>query len=87
MELLYYSLVVDNNLLVALSATGAQKSAATEATADAIKKILDYVATYPNVGISYCASEIFLSAYSDSGFHNESKGRSRAGSHIILSEN
>ena len=28
-----------------------------------------------------------LCAHSDAGFHNESKGRSRAGAHIFLSEN
>ena len=28
-----------------------------------------------------------LAAHSDAGFNNESKGRSRAGAHIFLSEN
>jgi hypothetical protein len=30
---------------------------------------------------------MILAAHSDAGFNNESKGRSRAGSHIFLSEN
>ena len=30
---------------------------------------------------------MILAAHSDAGFNNESKGRSRAGAHIFLSEN
>ena len=30
---------------------------------------------------------MILCAHSDAGFHNENKGRSRAGAHIFLSEN
>ena len=44
---------VNNKLKVALSAIGAQKSAATEETSDAIEKLLDYVATYPDDGILF----------------------------------
>ena len=44
------------------------------------------MATYPDDGILYQSSEIILAANSDAGFHNESKGRSRAGAHIFLSE-
>ena len=29
---------------------------------------------------------MILAAHSDAGFHNESKGRSRSGAHIFLSE-
>ena len=48
--------------------------------------MLDYLATYPNDGIVYQASDMILAAHSDAGFHNESKGRSRAKAHIYLSE-
>ena len=48
--------------------------------------MLDYLATYPNDGIVYQASDIILAAHSDSVFHNESKGRSQAGAHIFISE-
>ena len=47
---------------------------------------MDYLATYPNDGIVYRSSNMILAAHSDAGFHNESKGRSRAGAHIFLSE-
>ena len=48
---------------------------------------MDYCATYPSDGIIYCSSNMVLYAHSDTGFHNESKGRNRAGAHIFLSEN
>ena len=58
----------------------------TEATNEAVNQTLDCLATYPDDGIMYCASDTILVAHSDDGFHNESKGRSRAGDHIFLSE-
>ena len=48
--------------------------------------LLDYVTTYPNDGILYCAIDMILAAHSDAGFHNQTKGRSRAGAHIFLAE-
>ena len=48
--------------------------------------MLDYLATYPNDGIMYRASNMILAAHSDACFRNESKGRSQAGAHIFLSE-
>ena len=84
--LLYYARAVDNKLLVALNAIGMQQSAATEDTDTAVSQLLDYVATYPNDGTIYRSSGMVLAAHSDAGFNNESKGRSRAGAHIFLSE-
>ena len=85
--LLYYARVVDNHLLVGLSAIGSQQASATQRTSEATNQILDYCATYPADGIIYHSSDMFLCAHSDAGFHNESKGRSRAGAQIFLSEN
>ena len=85
--LLYYARAVYNKLLVVLNAIGTQQAAATEATAAAISQLLDYVATYPNDGTIYRSSDMILSAHSDAGFNNESKGRIRAVAHIFLSEN
>ena len=78
---------MDNKLLVGLSAIGAHKASATQWTSAAIDQILDYCATYPADGILYCSSDMVLYAYSDAKFHNKSKGQSRAGAHIFLSEN
>ena len=85
--LLYYARAVDNNLLVGLSAIGSQQASATQRKSEAIDQILDYCATYPDDGILYRSSDMVLCSHSDAGFHNESKGRSRAGAHIYLSEN
>ena len=85
--LLYYARAVDNNLLVGLSAIRSQQAAATQRTNEAINQILDYCTTYLADGILYCSSNMVLCAQSDAGFHNDIKGRSRAGAHIFLSEN
>ena len=84
--LLYYARAVDNKLLVALSTTGGQQEAATEKTNEAINQLLDYYATYPNNGLVYRSSDMILCAHLDAGFHNKSRGRSRAGAHIFLAE-
>ena len=76
---------MDNKLLVGLRAIGSQQDSATQRTSKAIDKILDYCATYPSVGIIYRSSDMVLCAHSGTGFHNEIKGRSRAGARIFLS--
>ena len=81
---LFYGRAVDNKLLV--NSIGTQQASATEATNEAFKQMLDYLSTYPNDGNVYRASDMILVAHSDARFHNESRGRSRAGAHIFLSE-
>ena len=85
--ILYYARAVDNKLLVGLSAIRSQQASATQRKNEAIDQILDYCATYPADGIIYRSSDMFLCAHSDSGLHNDSKGRSRSRAHIFLSEN
>ena len=85
-NLFWYGLVVDNKLLVALSIIGSQQAAATEATADAIHQLLNYVATYPNNGITYRASDMVLAEHSDAGYLNYTCVCSHAGAHIFLFE-
>ncbi len=86
-SLLYYARAVDNKLLVALSTISSQQTAATQNTASAVHQLLDYVATYPNDGITYRASSMILAAHSDASYLTEVGSRSRAGAHIFLSEN
>ena len=78
---------MDNKLIAGLSAIRLQQAAATQRTNEAINKIMYYCTTYPADGIIYHFSNMFLCTHSDAGFHNERKGRSRAGAHIFLSEN
>ena len=85
--LLYAGRAVNNKLLVELSASGAQQASATEDTASTIEQLLGYVETYPNDGILFRKIDMILAAHADAGFLNESRARSRAGTHIFLSEN
>jgi hypothetical protein len=78
--------VVDNKLLVALSAIAARQAKATIATEQAVDLLLDYVATYPNDSIVYWASGMILCAHADAGFLNKTNSCSRAGAHIYLLE-
>ena len=77
---------MDNKLLVAISAISSRQAQATVTTEQAVHFLLDYVATYPNDGIVYQASNMILCAHADAGYLNESRSRSRAGAHIYHSE-
>ena len=85
--LLYCGHAVNDKVLVALSDIGTQQAAATENTDEAIHQLLDYVATDPNDGITYRASDMVLESHSDASYLNVSKSRSRGGSYILCSEN
>jgi hypothetical protein len=85
-SLLYYAHAVDNKLLATLSSISSQQAVATENTAKAVHQLLDYVATYPNDGITYRASNMILVAHSDASYLTEPGSCSRAGAHIFLSE-
>ena len=84
---LFYGRAVNNKLLVAINTISSQQAHATEDINKVVATLLDYLATSPDNGILYRASDMILAAHSDAGFHNETKGRSRAGAHIFLSEN
>jgi hypothetical protein len=84
--LLYYAQVVNNKLLVDLSAIATRQSCATVATKQAVHLLLDYVATYPSDGIIYQARDMVLCAHTNAGFLNETNSRSCAGAHIFLSD-
>ena len=84
--LLFYACVIENKLLVALSGISSQQAAATEDTSAAIDQILNHFANYSNDRITYRAGSMILAAHADAGYLNVSKARSRAGAHIMLSE-
>ena len=84
--LLYYSWSVDNKLPVALGAIGSHQSSATERTSAAITQLLNYIATYPNYIITYCASSLVLAGKFVVSFLNEIKSRRWSGDNIFLSE-
>jgi hypothetical protein len=57
-SLLYYARAVDNKLLVALNAIAARQSKVTICVEQLVHILLDYMATYPNDGIVYRASDM-----------------------------
>ena len=78
--ILFYGILVNNKLLlVNLNTIGSQQAQVTEGTNEAVATFLDFVTTYPDNSILYPASDILLATHSDAGFHNETKGHSRAG--------
>ena len=83
--LIYVGRSVNNKLLVALSAIGAQQAASTKETETAIEKLLDYVATYPYDGILFRKRDLILAAHANAGFLDESRARIRSGAYIFLS--
>jgi hypothetical protein len=85
-SLLYYTRAVNNKLRIVLSAIAACQAKATVAPEQAVDLLLDYVATYPNDSIVYCASDMILCANGDAGFLNKTNSCSRAGAHIYLFE-
>eukprot|EP00804_Cyclotella_cryptica_P020384 CCRYP_012603-RA/>CCRYP_012603-RA protein AED:0.34 eAED:0.42 QI:0/0/0/1/0/0/2/0/173 len=66
---------------------GTKQASAACRTNDKITQLLYYCATYPNDGIPYRASNMILSVQSNAAYVNASKFRSRAGTHIMCSEN
>ena len=85
--LLYHGRAVDNKILVALIELGSTQAAATKLTKTDLSQLLDYLSTYPDDGILYRSSAMILAAHSDVAYPNVSCARSRAGAHIMLSEN
>jgi hypothetical protein len=73
-------------MLVALGTIAAAQSNATDHTATAVVKLLNYAATNPNAVIGYKASGMTLYGHSEASYLPELKARgSRAGGHFYLS--
>ena len=82
--LFYYALVVDNKILVCLNKLGQHQASAPKDTDAALLQILYYVATYPNNGILFRASDMVFAGHSDVAYLNVSKAQSHSGAHIML---
>ena len=63
-----------------------KKSSPTEDTNRDMLQIFDYLATYPDNGITYCSRDMILADHSDTSYFNLSRSRSHAGAHIMLPE-
>ena len=84
---LYLGKAVNNKLIVALSAIGAQQAEATENTEQQLNNFWNMWLLTPMMASFLEKSDMILAANADAGFLNESKARSRAGAHTLFSEN
>jgi hypothetical protein len=74
----------DLTILPAISAIASQQAQPMEAMADACHQLLDYVATHPNAGIYYLASNMILAVHTVASYLSEHNARSRASAHFYL---
>ena len=68
--LLYYARYVGNKLIIALNTIGSQKASTIELTLSSVTKLINYVSTYPNYGITHHTSSMVLSGHSDASLLN-----------------
>ena len=81
----YYSHTIDRTLLPALTEIGSDQAKATKETLAATKKLLDFVATFPNDVIRYVASDMCLWIDSDTSFASIRNDHSYVGGFFYLS--
>ena len=75
--LLYYARTIDNTLLPALNDIAMTQAQPTQKTKEKCKRLLDYVASYPNVSLRYRASNMQLHIDSDAAYLVAPKAKSR----------
>ncbi len=82
--LLYYGRAIDPTLLAALSTIASCQAHGTTALQTACHQLLDYVATHPNAGIHFHASDMILAVHTNASYLSEPGGKSRAAGHFYL---
>eukprot|EP00804_Cyclotella_cryptica_P023576 CCRYP_011917-RA/>CCRYP_011917-RA protein AED:0.45 eAED:0.45 QI:0/0/0/1/0/0/2/0/276 len=84
---LFFGWAVDPTLAAALSSIASRQSNGTEATMQATRQLLDYVATHRNPSIQYLASNMILALDTDGSYHlSELGGKSRAAAYMFLTK-
>ena len=69
---------------MALSTIVSQQSKATTNTWNAVKQLLDYLASHPDATIRYRASDMVLNSHSDASYLSEPNAQSRACGYFFL---
>ena len=82
--LLYYRRAVDPALLAALSTIASRQAYVAKALQTACHQLLDYVATHPNAGIRFHASNLILAVHTNASYLSKPGGKSRAAGHLYL---
>ena len=74
---LYYARCIDPTISTAINDISMTQSQPTQSTLQQCKRLMDYVATYPNAYIRYHASDMILNVESDAAYLVLPKARSR----------
>ena len=85
--LLYYARAIDASILPALSSISTQQANPTEQVLKKVKRLLDYVSTYPDAKLRYYASNMILYIDSDAAYLCERKAKSRASGYHYFKKN
>ena len=83
-SLLYYARSIDCTLFPALNTMATNQAAPTENSLRQCHRLLDYIATYPNVTIQFHASNMQLHVDSDAAYLVAPKARSRIAGYFSL---
>ena len=83
-DIRYYDQDVDKKLLLALSELSQQQSSPIDDTNRYMLQLLDYLTTYLNDVITYCASDMILAGHANAAYLNLFQHNSHAGSQIML---
>ena len=81
---LYYARAVDCTILTALTAIATKQADPTEKTLKRVHQFLDYMATHPDAGIRFRASDMVCNVHSDARYLSVGKAHSRAGGYFFL---
>ena len=85
--LLHYARALDNTMLIALNTTAQSQSNPAQHTAKLCQHLLDYCATYPNVGLRYHKNDMVLHIHSDALYLIAPYTKSRISGYFFLSSN
>ena len=84
-SLLYYSRAIDSTMLTAINEISRSQAKPTENTMKAVKMLLDYAATYPDVKVRFHASDMILHAELDAAYLVLPEAKSRIAGYFYLS--
>ncbi|MHA7856378.1 hypothetical protein [Marinobacter shengliensis] len=82
---LFYARAVDCTMLTALGTIASKQANPTQATMEAVTRLLNYCATNPDAIVRFHASDMQLYVESDASYLSESKARSRGAGYMYLS--
>jgi hypothetical protein len=83
-SILYYTCAVDLTVLMALSMIASKQAKGTQQTMAKTKRLLNYLATHPNVTVRFHASNMILNIHSDALYLSEANVHSRACGHFFM---